>query len=94
MATLVAGLLPLPVLFMIGFAIALVVNYPELCRNSGTASPHTPQRPGGVAVIFAAGIFSGILSGTEMVDAMAPAWSTVVPPALGPAFLAVITGLC
>ncbi|MEO7521186.1 MAG: SLC13 family permease, partial [Gemmatimonas sp.] len=44
-----------------------------------------------VGLIFAAGIFTGILSGTKMVDAMAGSVIKLVPPALGP-YLAVVTG--
>jgi citrate-Mg2+:H+ or citrate-Ca2+:H+ symporter, CitMHS family len=43
-------------------------------------------------VIFAAGILTGILSGTKMVDAMANAVIALVPEAMGP-YLAVITGI-
>jgi CitMHS family citrate-Mg2+:H+ or citrate-Ca2+:H+ symporter len=44
------------------------------------------------AVIFAAGIFTGILSGTGMVDSMAKSLLHVIPPSFGP-FLAVFTAL-
>src|SRR5450830_810013 len=45
-----------------------------------------------VGLIFAAGIFTGILSGTGMVDAMSKSLLAVIPHALGP-YLAVITAL-
>jgi CitMHS family citrate-Mg2+:H+ or citrate-Ca2+:H+ symporter len=45
-----------------------------------------------VGLIFAAGIFTGILSGTGMVDAMSKSLLAVIPDALGP-YLAVITAL-
>ena len=45
-----------------------------------------------VGLIFAAGIFTGILTGTGMVDAMSKSLLAVIPDALGP-HLAVITAL-
>nr|WP_132712802.1 SLC13 family permease [Pseudomonas aeruginosa] len=45
-----------------------------------------------VSLIFAAGVFTGILSGTGMVDAMSKSLLAVIPPALGP-YLATITAL-
>jgi hypothetical protein len=45
-----------------------------------------------LSVIFAAGIFTGILSGTKMVDAIAGSVVAMVPPEFGP-YLAVITGI-
>jgi CitMHS family citrate-Mg2+:H+ or citrate-Ca2+:H+ symporter len=45
-----------------------------------------------VGLIFAAGIFTGILSGTGMVDAMSKSLLAVIPDFLGP-YLAVITAL-
>ncbi|MBP6774735.1 MAG: hypothetical protein KA154_17190, partial [Gemmatimonadaceae bacterium] len=43
-------------------------------------------------LIFAAGVFTGILSGTKMVDAIADSVIRLVPDALGP-YLAVVTGV-
>jgi CitMHS family citrate-Mg2+:H+ or citrate-Ca2+:H+ symporter len=45
-----------------------------------------------VGLIFAAGVFTGILSGTKMVDAIAESVVHLVPPALGP-YLAIVTGV-
>ena len=45
-----------------------------------------------VGLIFAAGIFTGILSGTGMVDAMSKSLLAVIPDAMGP-YLAVITAI-
>ncbi len=92
MAALVAGLLPLPVLFMVGFAVALVVNYPNLVQQRERIAAHAPNVIAVVALIFAAGVFTGILSGTGMVDAMSKSLLAVVPDALGP-YLAPITAV-
>jgi CitMHS family citrate-Mg2+:H+ or citrate-Ca2+:H+ symporter len=89
---LIANLVPLAVLFMVAFAIALIINYPSpddqkerIAANAGNALAVT-------AVIFAAGVFTGILSGTGMLDAIARSVVAMVPASLGP-YLAVITGL-
>jgi CitMHS family citrate-Mg2+:H+ or citrate-Ca2+:H+ symporter len=92
MGSLVAGLLPLPVLFMIACAVALAVNYPGLAEQRDRVAAHAGNALAVAGVIFAAGIFTGILSGTKMIDAMAHSVVNVVPPALGP-YLAVITSI-
>ena len=46
----------------------------------------------GMTPVSAAGVFTGILSGTGMVDAMSKSLLAVIPPALGP-YLATITAL-
>lgn len=92
MAALVAGLLPLPVLFMVGFCLAIVVNYPDLAAQRARIASHAPNALAVVSVIFAAGIFTGILNGSGMVEAMSRSFLAVVPPSLGP-YLAPITAL-
>jgi len=92
LVALTIGLIPLPVLFMLAFAIALVVNYPSIEEQRACIAAHAPNALGVAAVIFAAGVFTGILSGTKMVDAIANSVVSLVPPSLGP-HLAVITAL-
>ena len=92
LAALIAGLLPLPVLFLVAFALALVINYPSLEQQKARIAANAGNALAVVAVIFAAGIFTGILSGTKMVDAIAGSVVAMVPPSLGP-YLAVITGI-
>lgn len=92
LGALIASLLPLPVLFLVAFALALVINYPSLEEQKARISANAGNTLAVVAVIFAAGIFTGILSGTKMVDAIAGSVVALVPPALGP-YLAVITGI-
>lgn len=92
LTALVLAVLPLPVLFMIGFAIALLLNYPSIAEQKVLLNRHAANVLAVVALIFAAGVFTGILSGTKMVDAIADSVVHLVPPALGP-YLAVVTGL-
>jgi CitMHS family citrate-Mg2+:H+ or citrate-Ca2+:H+ symporter len=92
LAALVTGLLPLPVLFMIATAIALVLNYPSLAAQKARIAAHAPNILPVIALIFAAGIFTGILNGTGMTEAMAGSVTGLIPPVLGP-YLAPITAL-
>ncbi len=90
MVALILGILPLSILFMIATALALAVNYPKLADQKERIAANAGNVLAVVAVVFAAGVFTGILSGTKMIDAMAQSVVQVVPPALGP-YLAVIT---
>ncbi|VFR38285.1 Uncharacterized transporter, similarity to citrate transporter [plant metagenome] len=92
MISLVMGVLPLPVLFMIGFAVALLINYPDLAEQRRRVAHHAGNVLSVVALIFAAGIFTGILSGTGMVEAMSRSLLAIIPDAMGP-YLAVITAV-
>jgi CitMHS family citrate-Mg2+:H+ or citrate-Ca2+:H+ symporter len=92
MVALVVGALPLPVLFVVSFAIAIMINYPSLEDQKARIEAHSGNALAVVSLVFAAGIFTGILSGTKMVDAMAHSVIAVIPDAMGP-YLAPITGL-
>ena len=92
MVALVMGVMPLPVLFMIGFAIALLINCPTIDEQKTLLNAHAGNALAVAGMIFAAGIFTGILSGTKMIDAMADSVVHLVPPALGP-YLSVVTAL-
>jgi citrate-Mg2+:H+ or citrate-Ca2+:H+ symporter, CitMHS family len=92
LVALVLGLLPLPVLFMLACALALIVNYPTIDQQKERIAAHAGNALAVVAVIFAAGVLTGILNGTKMVDAMANSVIGMVPDNLG-AFFAVFTAL-
>jgi CitMHS family citrate-Mg2+:H+ or citrate-Ca2+:H+ symporter len=89
---LVVGILPLPILMMLAFAIALIMNYPRIVDQKERIAAHAPNVLAVVSLIFAAGIFTGILSGTGMVEAMSRSVVAVIPPALGP-YMAPITAV-
>ncbi len=92
MVALVSGALPLPILFMLASAAALLINYPSLEAQKGRIAAHAPNILPVITLIFAAGIFTGILNGTGMTDAMAGSVVGLIPPQAGP-YLAPITGL-
>jgi len=91
MVCLIMETLPLAILFIIGTALALLINYSNkdqqgrICANGANAMPV-------VAMVFASGIFMGILSDTKMIDSMAKMILTGIPETMGP-HLAFITAL-
>jgi len=92
LVALVAGVLPLPVLFMIAYAIALVVNYPTMEEQKGRLNDHAANALAVASVICAAGILTGIMGGTKMIDAMGNSIVSLVPESLGP-HMAIVTGV-
>jgi CitMHS family citrate-Mg2+:H+ or citrate-Ca2+:H+ symporter len=92
LVALVLGVLPLPVLFMVAFAIALLINFPQVADQRERIAAHAKNVIAVVSLIFAAGIFTGILSGTGMLDAMAKSMLHLIPTTLGP-YLAPVTAL-
>lgn len=78
-SSLILVLLPAPALFILGFSIALLVNYPSQNEQKQRLASHASNAFFVSLMIFAAGVFSGILSGTKMIDAMATALVALVP---------------
>lgn len=75
--------LPLPVVFMVGFVIALLVNYPDVKQQQKRVDSLSVEVVTIVTIVFAAGIFTGVLSGTGMVEAMANSLVAIIPEWLG-----------
>lgn len=92
MTLLIMDVFPLQVLFMVASAIALVINYPDPAQQKARLETHAVNIVPVVALIFAAGIFVGILSGTKMVDAIAGSVIAAVPDWMGP-YMAVVTAV-
>ena len=89
---LMLGSLPMSILFMLGLAVALMINYPRLEDQKSRLSAHAPSVMFVVSLIFAAGLLTGILSGTHMVDAMTASILAVISKNTGP-HLSIITAL-
>jgi CitMHS family citrate-Mg2+:H+ or citrate-Ca2+:H+ symporter len=89
---LVSGLFPIAITFMVGLAIALIINFPSLDEQRKKLAAHAGSALSVGSMVFAAGIFTGILSGTKMLDAMAKSFIHIIPDSLGPN-MAVITGI-
>ncbi|GEN81883.1 citrate transporter [Sporosarcina luteola] len=75
--------LPLPIIFMIAFAIAVIVNYPKPDDQMEQVKSQAVGMITVVSIIFAAGIFTGILSGTGMITEMANALVGFIPNGTG-----------
>jgi CitMHS family citrate-Mg2+:H+ or citrate-Ca2+:H+ symporter len=92
MAMLIADLVPLPYVFMVGSAIALLVNFPNVKDQATQIVAHAPSIVAVVSMVMAAAVLTGVLTGTGMVEAMSAWLVQIIPTSMGP-FLAVITGV-
>ncbi|MEV0781278.1 CitMHS family transporter [Streptomyces sp. NPDC050433] len=95
LVSLVLELMPLPVLFVLGFTVALLVNHPKWEQQQALLEKHGNSVVLVTTMIFAAGVFTGVLTGSKMIPEMAEALVSVVPDSFGghlPALVA-ITGM-
>lgn len=76
---LVMSILPPSALFIIGFSVAMLINYPSQIEQKSRLQEHAANVFFVSVMIFAAGVFSGILTGTKMIDAMAQSLVTLIP---------------
>lgn len=83
MGVLILDVVELYILFIIGFAIALVVNFPNIEEQKKVLKQHASNAIPVVSLVLGAGIFTGILQGTEMVDHMANDIVSIIPSAFG-----------
>lgn len=84
--------LPLPIVFMVAFAIAVLINYPKPNDQMEQVRTQSVGMITVVTIIFAAGIFTGVLSGTGMIEAMATALVNVIPENVG-GFMGVLVAI-
>ncbi|MFV2045845.1 CitMHS family transporter [Metabacillus sp. YM-086] len=75
--------LPLPIVFMVAFAIVLLINYPKPNDQQEQVKSQALGMVTVVSIIFSAGIFTGILGGTGMIEAMALAMVNIIPEGIG-----------
>jgi CitMHS family citrate-Mg2+:H+ or citrate-Ca2+:H+ symporter len=80
------------VVFMVAFALALLINYPKVEEQKKRIDAHAKEAMLMASILFAAGCFTGILKGSGMMDAMAGSVQTFLPEQLGRQ-LPVLTGL-
>jgi CitMHS family citrate-Mg2+:H+ or citrate-Ca2+:H+ symporter len=91
-AAMVSGAVEPVVLFMLGTAAALVLNYPHADQQRARIDAHARPALLMAAVLLAAGAFTGILRESGMLTALARAAVDRLPPGWG-AHLPVILGL-
>lgn len=77
--TLMKGWVPTPALFVVAATVALLINYPALSDQQKVLRGHGNNIFMVSSMIFAAGVFSGILTGSKMIDAMATALVSLIP---------------
>ena len=94
MAVMIAGIVDPAVMFMIGTAIALTINYPNPDAQRARIEAHAKAALTMAGILLAAGAFTGIMKDSGMLAAMAHAAVGVVPPAMArhiPVTLAVVS---
>ncbi|MFD7294326.1 CitMHS family transporter [Streptomyces sp. NPDC059897] len=92
LASMIMELLPIPVLFMLGAALALSVNYPHMADQKARIGAHAENVLNVAGMVFAAAVFTGVLQGTGMVDHMAKWVVSGIPDWMGP-HMALVTGV-
>mgnify|MGYP006165355389 FL=1 len=90
--TMILGWAPPFVIFMLAFALALLINYPKVEEQKKRIDAHAKEAILMASILFAAGSFTGILKGTGMMEAMAATVQTLLPEQLGRQ-LPLLTGL-
>jgi citrate-Mg2+:H+ or citrate-Ca2+:H+ symporter, CitMHS family len=80
LAVLFTELVPLALVFMIASAIALFVNYPSSQQQRERLTSHGEAAMLMVTTIFAAGVFTGILTKSGMLASMTRDLVAVLPP--------------
>jgi len=79
LAALFTSILPPAIVFIVGAAIALIVNYPNASRQREQITAHGSNAMLMVTTIFAAGVFTGILTRSGMLGAMSTSAANMLP---------------
>ncbi len=80
---LLMDIMPMATIFMIGFALAITVNYPNLEEQTKRLKAYAGEVLMIVTLIFSAGCFTGILSETKMITEMAKTLVSLIPEHMG-----------
>ena len=94
LGVMIAGIVDPAVMFMVGTAAALTINYPKQNDQRARIDAHARAAMMMAAVLLAAGTFTGIMKDSGMLSAMATSAVSLVPPSLGghiPVVLAVLS---
>ncbi len=83
MAVMIGGWVDPVVMFMLGTVAALVINYPNVTEQRARIDAHAKAALLMAGILLAAGAFTGIMTGTGMLTAMAKAAVSYVPPSMG-----------
>jgi citrate-Mg2+:H+ or citrate-Ca2+:H+ symporter, CitMHS family len=91
---LVSGVVSPALVFMTSAVIALMVNYPNLADQRERIDAHAQAALLMASILLAAGVFTGIMKGSGMLEAMARQAAAHIPASIGahlPASLAVLS---
>ena len=80
------------VVFMIFYVLATVINYPKVADTKARVDANAKSAIMMCSVLFAAGAFCGIMTGTGMITEMANTLVSIIPHSLGK-FFPVIVGI-
>ena len=83
MTVMVAGWVDPVVGFMVGLVLALMINYPDVKLQKARVDAHAKAALMMAGILLAAGAFTGIMTGTNMLKAMATAAVKHVPASMG-----------
>jgi CitMHS family citrate-Mg2+:H+ or citrate-Ca2+:H+ symporter len=89
---LITGKLPPTVIFMIAFAVTLVINYPNVKQQRERIDAHAKEALMMASILFAAGAFVGIMKESGMIKEMAALAVSTIPDGLGK-HLPFVTGI-
>ncbi|WP_342456376.1 CitMHS family transporter [Streptomyces coeruleorubidus] len=92
LTAMIMEVLPIPVLFLLGAALVLTVNFPHIPDQKARIAAHAENVLNVSGMVFAAAVFTGVLQGTGMVDHMAKWMVDVIPGSMGP-HMALVTGI-
>ncbi|MES2072050.1 MAG: citrate:proton symporter [Pseudomonadota bacterium] len=82
LGTMISGKIDPVVMFMIGVVLALMINYPNVDMQRARVDAHAKAALLMAGILFAAGVFTGIMSKSGMLTAMAKTAVAFVPPEL------------
>ena len=80
---LISGRIPPAVIFMVGATLALLVNYPRLADQRARIDAHAKACLSMAGLLFAAGVFTGIMQESGMIARMAEAATKIIPSGAG-----------
>ncbi|MFI6860561.1 CitMHS family transporter [Streptomyces sp. NPDC050421] len=92
LTAMIMEVMPIPVLFLLGAALALTVNFPHMPDQRARIAAHADNVLNVSGMVFAAAVFTGVLTGTGMVDHMADWLVGAIPEGMGP-HMALVTGV-
>ena len=80
---LISGVVSPALVFMPSAVIALIVNYPKVDDQRERIDAHAKAALLMASILFAAGVFTGIMKGSGMLEAIARQAATNIPAAIG-----------